>query len=207
MTAEEIIAEVQSLNWKKGSYIVYGSCPMALVGLREAGDIDFLVSEELFGELRSLGWKQIEKSPDDKPLVYKDFEAHGHWNFSSYKPTLKQLLSTATVIEDIPFASLDEVLKWKKASGRPKDLVDIKLIDEYLSTNEGEAYTHYHKDGSVWAKGYVKDNTTHGYWEWFRKDGSKMRSGYFNKGKQTGTWTTYDKNGGVVKVTEMKVQK
>jgi antitoxin component YwqK of YwqJK toxin-antitoxin module len=71
------------------------------------------------------------------------------------------------------------------------------------ATKSGK-HTHYHKDGSVWAKGEVLDGKMHGYWVWFRKGGTKMRSGYFEKGKQTGTWTTYDSDGQVVKVTEMK---
>lgn len=65
-------------------------------------------------------------------------------------------------------------------------------------------YTHYHKDGSVWAKGYIKGGKMEGYWEWFRKDGTKMRSGNFKSEKQVGEWTTYDKKGKVVKVTQMK---
>ena len=64
-------------------------------------------------------------------------------------------------------------------------------------------YTHYHKDGSVWAKGSVLNGKMHGAWVWFRKDGTKMRSGYFSKGKQTGKWTTYDKKERVYKVTKM----
>ena len=62
-------------------------------------------------------------------------------------------------------------------------------------------HTHYHKDGSIWAKGAMKDGVCESYWEWFRKDGSIMRSGHFKAGKQTGKWTTYDKKGKVVKVT------
>lgn len=62
-------------------------------------------------------------------------------------------------------------------------------------------YTHYHKDGSIWAKGFLADDKMDGRWAWFRKDGTKMRSGSFTKGKQTGKWTTYDKNGKVYKVT------
>jgi len=66
-------------------------------------------------------------------------------------------------------------------------------------------HIHYHKDGSVWAKGQLADGVMTGYWEWFRKDGSKMRSGSFDDtGHQTGEWTTYDKSGKVVKVTKMK---
>jgi len=67
-------------------------------------------------------------------------------------------------------------------------------------------HIHYHKDGSIWAKGKIIDGVPTGYWEWFRKDGSKMRSGFFADGKQTGEWTTYDRKGQVYKVTKMKTQ-
>lgn len=64
-------------------------------------------------------------------------------------------------------------------------------------------FVKYHKDGSVWAKGQIKDGVMEGYWEWFRKDGSKMRSGYFKAGKQTDEWTTFDKSGKTVRVTHL----
>jgi hypothetical protein len=132
MTGDDIIAKVKTLNWPKGSYAVFGSCPMAVAGIRESSDIDFLVTPGLFASLKAAGWKELVKGSNDKPLVFEDFEAHAQWDFSSYKPTLEQLLATATVVDDIPFASLEEVRKWKLASGRPKDLEDIELIDQYL---------------------------------------------------------------------------
>ncbi len=67
-----------------------------------------------------------------------------------------------------------------------------------------QKYTHYHKDGTLWAKGFMKGGKMEGYWEWFRKDGFKMRSGNFTNEKQVGEWITYDKTGRVVKVTKMK---
>jgi hypothetical protein len=69
----------------------------------------------------------------------------------------------------------------------------------------GKPHTLYHRDGSVWAKGFKAGETMVGYWEWFRKDGSKLRSGHFDAaGEQVGPWTTYDKQGKIYKVTEMK---
>lgn len=65
-------------------------------------------------------------------------------------------------------------------------------------------HVHYHRDGSIWAKGKLIDGVPTGYWEWFRKDGSTMRTRHFEKGKQIGEWTTYDRKGRVVKVTRMK---
>lgn len=132
MTKEEIIAKVKALKLPENSYIVFGSCPMAVAGIREAKDVDLLVSEKVFAELREADWRQLHKSLTDRPLVHDVFEAHDNWNFSSYNPTLVHLLAGATIVDGVPFASLKEVRKWKLASGRPKDIVDIGLIDKYL---------------------------------------------------------------------------
>jgi hypothetical protein len=133
MTKDEIIAKVKEQDFPEGSYIVFGSCPMAAAGIRESGDIDMLVSNELLKRLKKDGWKQIIKNPNDKPLVFEDFEAHDNWNFTSFNPKLSELLSRCTVVEGIPFASLEDVKKWKTAGARPKDLKDLELIDAYLA--------------------------------------------------------------------------
>jgi hypothetical protein len=133
MKKQDIIGKVKELNLPEDSYIVFGSCPMAAAGLREANDIDLLVNDEVMASFEQAGWKQVDKGKDDKPFTYGVFEAHNKWNFSSYKPALAQLLKTADVFDGIPFASLEEVRKWKAASRRPKDLKDIKLIDSFLS--------------------------------------------------------------------------
>ena len=71
-------------------------------------------------------------------------------------------------------------------------------------TAAARAYEHFHKDGSLWARGELKAGAMEGYWEWFRKDGSLMRAGSFVRGVQVGDWTTYAKDGSIVKVTTMK---
>lgn len=132
MKKEEIIAKVKALNFPENSYIVFGSCPLAVAGLREANDIDLLVSKDIFFKLKENGWQELYKSANDRPLVHDVFEAHHtQWNFSSHAPTLEQLLSSALIVDSVPFASLEEVRKWKTSSGRPKDLIDIALIDAF----------------------------------------------------------------------------
>ena len=132
MTGKEIIEKVKALNLPPTSYVVDGSCPMAIAGLRESNDIDLLVSKELFEQLKERGWREHEKGPNDKPLVHDVFEAHSQWDFSPYIFTLPQLQATATIVDGIPFASLQEVRNWKAATARPKDNKDIELIDAYL---------------------------------------------------------------------------
>ena len=70
-----------------------------------------------------------------------------------------------------------------------------------------EEHLHYHKDGSLWARGQLLNGVMTGYWEWYRKDGVRMRSGYFENGVQCGEWTTYDRKGAVYKVTLIKPKK
>lgn len=124
------------MKWPKDSYVVFGSGPMAAAGIRESSDIDLLVSDELAKQLEADGWQEMEKTPNDKPLVRDDFEAHRSWDFSSFSPTLKDLLSRADFIDDVPFASLEDVVKWKSAGRRPKDLKDIELINAYKAKNK-----------------------------------------------------------------------
>ena len=135
MTREDIISKVKALNLPKDSYIVFGSCPLAVLGIREANDIDLLVTEEVLQQLRSSGWQQIQKGPRDCPLVFDIFEAHDSWEFSSYKPTLTDLQKSAMEIDGVPFAAIEEVRNWKLASGRLKDKEDLQLIRLYLQNN------------------------------------------------------------------------
>jgi uncharacterized protein YdhG (YjbR/CyaY superfamily) len=62
----------------------------------------------------------------------------------------------------------------------------------------------YHKDGTIWAIGKMKNGRQEGKWEWFRKDGSMLRARSFKDGKQVGKWTTYDKMGEAYKETIFK---
>lgn len=95
--------------------------------------------------------------------------------------------------EPIPFVLVGKITKLR-----------VKQNTEKKISKSKKEYTHYHKDGSLYAKGSMVDGTMDGYWEWFRKDGSKMRSGHFKKGKQVGVWITYDKKGEVYKKMTIK---
>jgi|SRR5581483_11716072 len=133
MTGQEIIERVKALNLPADSYVVFGSCPLALAGIREAQDIDLYVRPEVLERFIQAGWKQVDKGPGDKPHVSGVFEAHTTWGFSPYAPTLIQPLQNADVFEGVAFASLKEVRKWKVASGGKKHEADVHLIDDYIS--------------------------------------------------------------------------
>lgn len=138
MTRQEIIAKVHELKLPKNSYVVFGSGPLAAAGIREAGDIDLYVNQDVLNSLIQAGWRQIHKGPGDAPYTRDDYEAHANWDFSPYAPTLDHLLETAQVIDDVAFASLEEVRRWKFESGGEKHLADVARIDEYLAREKDQ---------------------------------------------------------------------
>ena len=62
MNKNDVISKMKSLSLPEGSYVVFGSGPMAALGIREVNDIDLYVSTEVLEELKQKGWKQIHKA-------------------------------------------------------------------------------------------------------------------------------------------------
>ncbi len=88
---------------------------------------------------------------------------------------------------------------------KPKRKLTAKAAKKSpVKNSRSKEHLHYHKDGTLWAKGEMTADVMTGYWEWFRKDGTKLRSGHFDAGQQIGEWITYDREGKVYKVTQMK---
>lgn len=139
MNLDDIVETVKALGLPEGSYIIYGSGPLVLHKIREVNDVDMLVTRELKAELKSSGWEQVNKGPNDNPVTNGIVEAHDSWSFCDYSPTLTGLLSRADIYDGVAFASLEDVLKWKLASpASAKNLKDIESIKNKL----GEKTSH-----------------------------------------------------------------
>ncbi|MEI6494978.1 MAG: hypothetical protein WCO03_02865 [bacterium] len=131
----DIFTEVKKLNLPLGSYVVMGSGPMSAHGLKEAHDIDIVVNDELFEQLKNSSWTESVEASGSPVLRKDNCEIYKDWDFSfcsNYNPDREELITNAEIINGIPFAPLLEIKRWKEAFGRDKDMIDIKLIDEYL---------------------------------------------------------------------------
>lgn len=129
-----LFKSVKELNLPLGKYAVFGSGPLAAHGIRETRDIDILVTPEIYQQVKLLpGWVEKGWPNSGNYLQKENFEITSDWNFPNYEPDIYKLISKAEIMHDIPFVKLEEVLAWKKAYGRDKDLLDIQLILNYLS--------------------------------------------------------------------------
>ncbi len=134
-----IFERVKKLNFPIGEYIVVGGA-MEARGIRKAGDVDFIVTQKLFDSLLKQGWAlkpcrpgDIGKEGTKRKLTKGDITIISEYSWlDKYFAKTEDLIASADIIDGIPFVSLDELLKWKKASGREKDVKDIELIEGYL---------------------------------------------------------------------------
>jgi hypothetical protein len=58
--------------------------------------------------------------------------AHGMLSLPNYNPDINMLIKNAEIINGLAFTRLTDVIDFKRALGRPKDLVDIDLIRKRL---------------------------------------------------------------------------
>lgn len=134
MTKNEFLESVRSLHLPLGKYIVFGSGPLHMHGIRETRDIDIFVTSEIYKQFKDQDWEE-KNYPSGEPYLAKDnFELVPTWDYETYHPDINQLIQEAEIIDGIPFAQLKEVRAWKRAYGREKDLKDIELIDKYLAS-------------------------------------------------------------------------
>lgn len=133
----DIIEKIKELNFPKDQYVVVGSGILDVLGIRKSKDIDIAITENLHNKLRESGeWEERKRYELIKVFLKKDvYEIIPQLNWEDYNTTTEEVISSATIIEGIPFMNLNELIKFKTALGREKDFKDIELIKEYQKNN------------------------------------------------------------------------
>ena len=125
---------VLGLGLDADSYIVVGSGVLAMLELREAGDLDLIVSPEGFQRFdEDPAWKRKTFSDGNYSLVQGDCEIMLDWDSPDRSPNLEMLKADEVVIKGISFVTPTRLLAWKERHRRPKDLGDIELLMNYLA--------------------------------------------------------------------------
>ena len=125
--------ELKSLNLPTDQFAVMSSGVLAVRGLREARDLDLVVTRRLWVALSSK--YPVEKH--DKGYFIsldKNIEAVGGRVESQEKDFIQMevQIKKADIIDGVRYVKLEDVIKFKKRLGRKKDIKDIALIDKYL---------------------------------------------------------------------------
>ena len=121
MNKQEFVAALERLNLPKDEFIILSGGSLLMYGLRETtADLDLCVSKKLAERI------DLYSAPKDAKGFYTPFENcqmmddYEHFKFD--------------VIDGYQCETLDSVLEFKKRMLRPKDLKDIKAIEERLAS-------------------------------------------------------------------------
>lgn len=126
-----ILKRVRELDLPLDQVVVIASGVLDALGLRKAGDVDLVLSPELFASL-SVRDDWIQSIKHDEPMLTRgDVEAFLSWG-SDAVPNFRELYDEGIAVDGVRFANPRFVINWKKQRMSDKDVADIALLEEYL---------------------------------------------------------------------------
>ncbi|QQG47476.1 MAG: nucleotidyltransferase domain-containing protein [Candidatus Woesebacteria bacterium] len=136
MKIDYLIDTLKKQNFPKDQYAVFGSAVMAVRGMREAPNIDVIVTDKLWTELLDKRHK-----PDEEGFIRIAQIKISNWWFAPTRKNIPTMIKEAEIIKGVPFVRLEEVRDYKTFVNRDKDKNDVKLIDQFLSTTSADEPT------------------------------------------------------------------
>lgn len=132
----DIFEEIKKLNLPPEKFVVVGSGILSAKGIRPAYDLDLVVTQEVFDECVKRGWEvkpwtrtgRVGKSWLKKGNVEMMLEL----GLKDVIITTKELIQGGENINGIWFMGLAHLVQFKKEYARPKDFIDIALIEDFL---------------------------------------------------------------------------
>jgi len=121
-----LLDQLGKIDLPFGEYAVFGSAVMAVRGLREAPNIDVVVTDCLWEKL-------LEKNQvDNEGFIRIGNVKFSNWWFVPTRKNIPIMIAEAELVGGFPFVRIEEVLEYKKKLSREKDKNDVRLIERFL---------------------------------------------------------------------------
>jgi hypothetical protein len=140
---QEKFSALKSFNLPIDQYAITGSGPLGIRNLKEIGDIDIIVTIELWDDLAAKYGITEENGVKKIVLPGGIIEAFQEGSFSTAAvdrkaPTIASSIAKAEIIDGLPFDAIENILYYKRKEAREKDLKDILLIEEWMRTHKDD---------------------------------------------------------------------
>lgn len=138
MNREELFSIIGELEFPPSQYAVFGGACLTANSIRDTNDLEIFVCNQLFQRLIDLGWEQriagstgaLYLTTTVSKIAVLAFETCGS---EKWVPDVDAYIQNPELIEGWPFMPLAAMRDWKLATARPKDLLDVDLIDMHLA--------------------------------------------------------------------------
>ena len=133
----DIFKKIKELNLPLGKYAVISGASLSARGIRDAYDIDIIVSPDVFRALKESGKFKEKLFSDGTISLSKDcYEISDKFTVSGKDLVPLDVIKNADIIGGFPFSNLRDELIFKTTFGREKDIKDVELIKKYLLGNK-----------------------------------------------------------------------
>lgn len=132
------IEQLKKIGLHIDEFVIVSSGALAIRGIREAKDLDVIVTNSLWNKLTATYQTEVENGVERIKFDNSNIEilnpAQSIFG-NSRVVSVEEIFEKADIFGGIKFINLNHLKKIKTKLGREKDLKDIELIDEYLKNN------------------------------------------------------------------------
>ena len=138
MSISAQLALLKSFDLPASDFVIVSSGALAIRGIREAKDLDVIVTPALWNELIKTHPVGLNTWNIERVFLDKDGDieilnpAQSIFGNSKIVP-FQKIFDKADIFEGVRFMNLEHLKKIKARLGREIDLRDIELIDRYLT--------------------------------------------------------------------------
>jgi hypothetical protein len=130
--------KLATLGLNARNSVVIGSGILDALGMRKSNDIDVVVDETMYAQLKESDRFQEKQHYGRSVLVDDSFEINTYWGVLGKHQTLRDLAEQSVIIDEVRYITLDFLLAVKKSwlqddDVRQKDIDDVELIENYLA--------------------------------------------------------------------------
>ena len=135
---KDLLKELSVLNLPTSEYVIIGSGPLAIRGIRESKDLDIIVSDKIWNQLIQK-YPTVEKKGFIFIKVSDNIDVHGAKSFAEPTgddPQQEDNIKEAEIIEGFPFQCVKHFLYYRYKYRSEKELADAKLMEDWIKKNK-----------------------------------------------------------------------
>ncbi len=136
MKLKELLSELDKLNIPKDKMAITSSGPLGVRNIREIGDLDIIVYPEIWRKLSQKYVVTKEEKMESMEIGNIQILGGGSWFTDPKYGDIETDIDNADVIDGNRYVTLEKILTIKRQKNRPKDIADVKLIENYLSAEK-----------------------------------------------------------------------
>lgn len=132
------LLKLQEINLNTNNCVVIGSGILSAYGIRDSHDIDVVTTPDIYCSLAATSRFIKSDSYGQEVLTDDIFEIRTSWGVLGKDQTFDDLRAQSVIVNGVCYTSIEFLLAVKKSwiqsgNDRPKDLADVKLIEEFLN--------------------------------------------------------------------------